>query len=166
MTTKDCSDCRGRCRVGHCSNHHREHARLQTMTGETPELKGSSLHGGYRLYTRDELPFDDVPAVIDGGPATVVIDGWGVSYSTNIEWPGGRPNAAETDGRWQLKAYKFEGPEEGFARHEIDGTIYEDRREATRAAYEAGLLAFMVYEDQQPTFAAHQTARTESKELA
>lgn len=102
-----------------------------------PELvdRGPLFRGGYRLYDRTHCDFDDFPAWPEG-PGTVVHAGWGVSYSMpNSEHP-----------KVVLHAYKFEGEEEGFAKHELDGTEYDTKEDATRAAFEAGLLAFMVYE--------------------
>lgn len=91
----------------------------------------------YRLYTNEFADFDDFPEYPEG-PGLVVVGGWGVSYST-----GG----LDDDGRVTLRAYKCEGPEEGFLDHELYGTKYDTRREASRAAFDAGLLAYMVYED-------------------
>lgn len=105
------------------------------------------LHGGYRLFNVHDVTWELgctlSPRNADGR-GTVVIDGWGVSYSTG-SWER-RPG--DGDGAVRLNAYKYHGPEEGFENHELYGTTYDTQVEASRAAFEAGLLAFMVYEDE------------------
>lgn len=50
-----------------------------------PAIQGkrySWSDGRYRIYTRDHIDFDTLPSYDDGGPATVVIDGYSMSTST------------------------------------------------------------------------------------
>jgi hypothetical protein len=110
--------------------------------GTLPPLQHpGGLHGGYRLFNVNDLPWEDrglVSAEAVEGRGIVVTDGWGTSQTT-----GG-----DLDGKVKLNAYRVPiDPEDGLDRHELDGTVYDTRLEATRAAYEAGITAFMVYED-------------------
>lgn len=119
--------------------------------GTLPPLQGGGFRGGYRLFNVRDLPWDERTRVLaraEDGRGTCVIDGWGVSYTTGQTWEGGNPGRAADIAGVRLSAYKWEGPEEGFELHELNGTTYSTKAEATRAAYEAGLLAFMVYEDE------------------
>lgn len=117
----------------------------------TPDLAKNSVTRDYRLYDRTHCDFDDFPSYREGGPATVVHAGWGVSYSM--------PHGDEK--RVELNAYKYEGEEEGFAKHELDGTFYDTMEDATRAAFEAGLLAFMVYERDAAKWVGHTCTPTD-----
>jgi hypothetical protein len=103
-----------------------------TDTTALPTLEGTSSRK-YRCYGIEHVPFDTYPAYWDGGPATVARDGWGVSYHSGYGIQG-----------YELHAYEV--PFTG-AKHELHGTLYASLRDASRAAYEAGLLAFLVYED-------------------
>lgn len=95
--------------------------------------------GRYRLYTADVLPFDAVPAY-PAGPALVAHTTWGVSTSTGDGIDGA-----------QLNVHRFAsgaaGPGE---RHELDGHLYRTYRDAQHAAYDAGVLAFMIYHKDAP----------------
>jgi hypothetical protein len=101
-------------------------------TTALPPLEGVSRRK-YRCYGIEHVPFDTYPDYWDGGPSIVVRDGWGVSYRSGGGIQG-----------YELRAYRVPFP---GAKHELHGTRYADQRSATRAAYEAGLLAFLVYEE-------------------
>lgn len=113
-----------------------------------PPLQGTaySWHDGrYRIYTVEQLPFDALPAHSDGGPAMVAHTEWGMSTSSLSAWMSSPSVAAADDGKHTLRVSRTVGAD-GVERHELDGTRYDTNRDASRAAYEAGLLGFMVYE--------------------
>lgn len=89
----------------------------------------------YRLLTVKDVPFDAFPTYRNGGPAKVVVTGASTSYTTG----GGQPGA-------RLSAYVGrEGGAPGEP-HPLNGTRYPSVEDAERAAYDAGLTAFMVYD--------------------
>ena len=100
-----------------------------------PPLTG--FRNDYRLYTVEHIPFDAVPSYRDGGPGTVVVDGWCCSTTG---W--------DHQGSVTANAFRFTSPDITTPpeRHPLDGTKYPTQADAKRAQYEAGLLAFMVYE--------------------
>src|SRR6478735_7911205 len=105
----------------------------------TPELRGTQSDlwdGRYRLYLVDVAPFDSFPAYEHGGPSTVTVGDWCVSYAMG----GG------IDG-YELHVYRsFSDESAPGEHHPLYGTVYPTAHDARRAAYEAGALAFMVYE--------------------
>lgn len=106
-----------------------------------PMLQGSG-QWQYRLYTVEHIPFEAFPSYSEGGPATVTHTGWAVSavklYSEETS------AASHEDGAHVLNVYRLEGSK--LVNHPLDGTQYPSSREAKKAAYAAGLLAFQVYE--------------------
>ena len=84
----------------------------------------------YRLFTREHCDFADFPA-----RRTVVVDGWGVSYSHTYGEEG-----------WELRAYR--APYTG-EHHDLHGSYWAEQDYAKQAAFQAGLLAFMIYVDNQ-----------------
>ncbi len=117
------------------------------MTTTLPPVHGDNTphyDGRYRLWTINEIPFDRLPD--DGGPALVVIDGWCVSYPSLCKWMSSPSVAEADDGKVTLTAFRpiSDNPYRS-ERHELDGTKYDAVRDAQCAAYEAGLLAFMLY---------------------
>lgn len=86
----------------------------------------------YRLFTVDHCDWEDF------APERVVVnDRWGVSYRHTYGRDG-----------WVLSVYDVSGmPEEGIEYHALNGTEYDSKEEASRAAWEAGVLAFMIYEE-------------------
>ncbi len=133
-------------------------AALHLPADKLPPLKGSAFADGYdgryRVYTVELLPFDALPAYADGGPSKVVLDGWGVSFSRLCRALSSASVAAADDGMITLKVYEVRQgfnwapcvPGDTRERHPLDGTKYATQRDADRAAYEAGLTGFMVYE--------------------
>ena len=102
----------------------------------------------YRLYTIEHLPFDHWGEG-ETRPRTVVTDGWGKS-TTGYDRLFGAILGAEVPERPDevtLNVYRvpFSPDDE---RHPLDKTVWPTKRDADRAAYEAGITAFMVYEDQ------------------
>jgi hypothetical protein len=84
----------------------------------------------YRLYTIEHCDWEDF-----AGKATPVVSTrWGVSYSKTYGEDG-----------WTLQVYDVKNIEEGVEHHEIHGQVFDTKEEATHAAFEAGVLAFMVY---------------------
>lgn len=121
----------------------REAAALPELAGE----RWSWRDGRYRVYTVAHLPFEALPAYADGGPATVALGVWGVSTSSLCRAFSSPSVAAADDGMHTLSVYRFATPGGAdIERHALDGTTYATGRDASRAAYEAGLLGFMVYE--------------------
>lgn len=111
-----------------------------------PELQGFSKERQYRLYTVEHVPFETFPAYAEGGPATTAHTEWSVSGSYLNRALSSPSVVAADDGLYTLHVYRFEGSVTASIKHELDGTKYATDREATKAAYEAGVLAFMVYE--------------------
>ncbi len=110
-----------------------------------PPIEGS-YGGGHRLWTVNELPFDFFPAYADGGPVAVPLHGWNVSYSSLSPVLSSASAVADDDGKHTLEIFRVVSYSPYVAeRHPLNGNKYEDREEGTRAAYEAGVLALMVY---------------------
>jgi hypothetical protein len=121
----------------------------------TPDLVPDAAGSGYRLYTIQHVPFDRFPVHEDGGPALVPHGPWRVSYSRHVRVSFSPAIAARGDGKVGLSVHRFEGNDPvggAIVRSELDGTRYPTGREATRAAYEGGYLAFMVPEQDAPRF--------------
>ena len=112
-----------------------------------PPLSGLiDFRGGYRLWAVGSgLAFDALPAYADGGPSLVPVAGWNVSTSRLCRVLSSPSVVADDDGMYELSLWcgHYREPE----RHALHGTRYADKREADRVAYEAGALAFMVYDD-------------------
>lgn len=112
---------------------------MTTPAAAKPALQGSIAtwrDHRYRVYGAEHLPFDALPSYRDGGPAKVVRDGWSVSYTTDC--------GATIDGvRLSARKHPDEGERE---EHPLHHTVYPTQEAASRAAYDAGLLGFFVYE--------------------
>jgi hypothetical protein len=106
------------------------------LTLPTTEGRTYPDHDGrYRLYTiASGVDFDSMPEYADDGPALVAVGDWHVSTSSG----GGRPDVHTL--------HVWRGDPFASTRHRIDGTEYPTRRDADRAAYDAGVHGFMVYE--------------------
>lgn len=129
------------------------------IQGRGPSAPGD-YDGRYRLYTVDHVPFDRFPSYSDGGPSTVTHNGWNISTSSTCRVFSSPSVVAADDGMHTLRVTRdgryvdtgVIGPhgtpvkEYVVTRHPLDGTKYATKRDADRAAYEAGALAFMVYE--------------------
>jgi hypothetical protein len=105
--------------------------------------------GRYRLYTSEHLDFDALPSYRDGGPSLVVVDGYCMSTSS-VSGFSSRAVLAADDGMHTLSLSK---PVRGFEwditrrdKHPLDGTKYATAPDARRAAFDAGAMAYMVYE--------------------
>jgi hypothetical protein len=89
----------------------------------------------YRLWTAAHgLPYDALPA---GGPAVVSLDGWFVTFEAVT---------GHTLGTGPVRLRAWGGDVFNPDRHPVDGNTYPGVEAAGRAAYEAGLTGFMVYE--------------------
>lgn len=101
-----------------------------------PEVK-QTLPGRsrpYRLYTVEDVDYADFA----GKASTVTNTRWGVSYAHTYGEDG-----------WTLNVYDVSNlPEEGIEYHALNGTRYAEKEDANRAAFEAGVLAFMVYTEE------------------
>ncbi|MEK6443585.1 hypothetical protein [Pseudonocardia sp. T1-2H] len=95
------------------------------------------IDGRYRLYTADVLPFGAVPEHPEG-PARVSHTRWLVSFDIVDGGPETTLNARIISMRSQAGGTVIE-------RHELDRTVYPSSAAASRAAYEAGLTAYMVH---------------------
>lgn len=118
-----------------------------------PQLEGTVQtwrDGRYRIYTVEHIDFDTLPQYRDGGPPMIAINGYNVSYSTLSRMFSSANVIAADDGLHGLSIfttlYDQDGMYAGSERHELDGTRYATQRDASRAAFEAGALGFMVYE--------------------
>jgi hypothetical protein len=102
-----------------------------------PPMQGWQHPGSFdsrcRLWTVNEVPYGRFPTFADGGPATVCYGDWNVSYRTN-------------DGKPTIKVFKVisQSPYQS-ERHPLDGTEYDTFDDAQRVAYEAGVIAYLVY---------------------
>ena len=107
------------------------------MTIAKPSIEGTSDKWGdgrYRVYTIEHIPFDTLSPWNAGGPRMVTIDGWGVSKD-------GYKDVT-------LSVFRFDHMTRSSATPHptLDGATYATFLDADRAAYEAGVLGFMVYE--------------------
>lgn len=102
----------------------------------------------YTLYTiADGVPFY---ASFDQAqrPAMVTCTEWSVSRTSVCRMFSSPSVVARDDGMVTLNAFRFDA-QNNTIRHELDGTRYPTDRDAQRAAYDAGLLAHMVYHTQE-----------------
>ena len=110
-------------------------------------VMSNGYDGRYRLWTHAHgLAFDAVPRYRDGGPGTVVLDGWAKSTTNLCKSLSSPEVVAADDGQWTLTVRRLAGRGDGEP-HPLDGTTYASQDDADRAAYEAGLTGFMVYRD-------------------
>lgn len=106
-----------------------------------PATLPALINGRYRVLTVAHLPYGTLPAYPEG-PATVTIEPWCVSTSPLS--PLSSPSVlAADDGMTTLNVHKMTG---GCERHDLDGTKYATKDDADRAAYDAGVTGYMVYE--------------------
>jgi hypothetical protein len=106
-------------------------------------LHGRDLDYRYRVWTiRHDLAFDDMPTLHNGGPALVPVDGWHKSVTVPAGWTP--EHAAVHDGKTELHVWRgdYRQPD----RHPLDGTRHDSMLAADRAAYNAAVIGFMVYE--------------------
>lgn len=131
----------GSCRGGDTGFNVPYGSTITPIPTSVPPLHGGEMesrHGGYgsryRLWTAaNGLDFDAMPPHDQGGPYMTAVDGWIVSTTTT----SGRPGV--NLGVWRGG---YRAPE----RHALHDTRYDSGRDASRAAYQAGVTAFMVYE--------------------
>lgn len=123
----------------------------------TPDLQGEQWASGYdgrhRLYTHEHIAFDALPDYREGGPATVTNGDWSMSVSSVCVALSSPSVAAEALAnpatRYTLNASRdghYEAGRYVSERHPLDGTTYASDRAARRAAFDAGIIAYMVYE--------------------
>lgn len=106
-----------------------------------PELV-ESPYRNYRLFTRDHGSYYD----FYNTRASRVTNGYLVSYSTLDRTFSSPEVVAADDRKVTLNISRILGPAE-FEKHELDGTRWDTADDAYRAAFDAGALAFMWYED-------------------
>lgn len=108
---------------------------------DKPDITGSFTR--YRVWTVNHIPYDHIPRYADGGAAIVVLDGWSTSTSSlNLGMSYGL-DPATVDRRHTLHISQWDGSRQ-IGTHPLDGTRYDTREEADRAAYDAGLTGFFV----------------------
>ena len=113
---------------------------------------GSYKRRTYRLITVAEAPFDAFPPYSEGGPAKVTNTEYSVSTSS-LCGVLSSPEVVQRDDRKHTLNLSRRVPglplsdPGAYEKHPLDGTKYATQRDADRAAYEAGALAFMVYDD-------------------
>lgn len=90
----------------------------------------------YKILTVEDVPFGQFPEY-PVGPATVRSGDWCVSISTSDTEPGAISGAFKVI---TARPYKTE-------RHPLDNVTFPDVDAARKAQYEAGLTAYMVYDD-------------------
>lgn len=93
----------------------------------------------YRLYTVDHVAFDTFYGVHN----MVTLDRWGVSYHQEMDenW--------KSTGMVELRVYDVRSVPGETVKHPLYGTTYYSDVAARRAAFDAGVLAFMVYVDKE-----------------
>lgn len=109
------------------------------MTTTLPDLQ-QTLPGRsrpYRLFTREHVDFD----TFYGIHGLVTRDRWGVSYSQPMD-----ENWKRT-GEIEIHVYDVRSTPGETEKHPLYGTRYLSEVAARRAAFDAGVLAFMVYEE-------------------
>lgn len=110
-------------------------------TRSLPEIR-QTLPGRsrpYRLYTVDHVDFD----TFYGLHSLVTCDRWGVSYQQEMDENWNRTGMIE------LRVYDVRSTPGETEKHALYGTTYLSEIAARRAAFEAGVLAFMVYLDKE-----------------
>lgn len=119
-----------------------------------PPVEGCLLEiydGRYRLWTAAHgLAFDAVPRYADGGPATAALDAWVVSTESLCRVTSSPSAVAADDRMHTLSAWRGDpfAPE----LHPLHGSKYPTSEDASRVAYEAGLIGFMVYQRDAATY--------------
>jgi len=119
---------------------------VATMPEMYGRVHGCGYDGRYRLWTAAHgVDFDTVPAFDDGGPSTTAINGWNVSTSTAtlIHYSGGGEDL--DDGQHTLSVWRGD-PFEPTRHPDLDGKKFATRRDADRAAFQAGVVALFIPE--------------------
>ena len=90
----------------------------------------------YTLKTHPDTPYGTYPPYPEG-PAVVQNNGWNTSCESGAHIDGAKVSAFRVvcEKPWTTE------------RHALDGRIFPDQEAAQRAKYEAGLIAYMVYDD-------------------
>jgi len=116
-----------------------------------PPIKGTKYDwydGRYRIWTVNDIPFDRLATNEYDRPGMVTHTEWGVSYPRMRRVLSSPEVVAADDGKIELSISRIEHKPEGgcdIIKHPLDGTRYDTDRDVSRAAYEAGVIAFMVY---------------------
>lgn len=117
---------------------------MTATTRPAPAPLPALVNGRYRVVTVAYLPFDALPQY-PAGPALVTVGGWNTSTSSLS--PLSSPTVIAVDNsKVTLNVFRMHGDAVHITSHELDGTQYPTRRDADRAAYNAGVTGFMVYE--------------------
>lgn len=116
-------------------------------------IHGDGYDGRYRLYTHENVAFDDVTPYGEGGPSLVAHSDWHTSTSSTSRLFSSREVVALDDGMHTVRAsreghYEMVDGEQRYVtvKHDLDGQKFATKRDADRAKFDAGLVAFMVYD--------------------
>lgn len=116
-----------------------------------PQLDGRvhehGYDGRYRVWTAAHgVAFDSLPPYDRGGPAVTTLDGWNVSTSTSTRQRYDGGGVEELNGG-QHTLSVWRGDPFASERHpDLDGRLFPTRRDADRAAYDAGVVGLFVSE--------------------
>ena len=101
--------------------------------------------GRYALVGVADAPFDALPSYREGGPSTVVVNGWCTSVG-HLDRVLSSPEAvAADDGMHTIRAHRDALDGQGITYHALHGTRWALASDANEALYNAGLNARMVY---------------------
>lgn len=120
---------------------------------DRPQMQGQKYDwhdGRYRIWTVNEVPYGRFPTYADHGPSAVPMvthTEWGVSYPRLCRVLSPPSVVAADDGKIELSISRIVEKPGNYdvIRHPLDGTKYDTDSDAQRAAYEAGVVAYMVY---------------------
>lgn len=109
----------------------------QAELNELVDALANTPRRPYTLKTVTDVPFGTYPEHLEGGPALVSLDGWNTSLT----------HGDGIDG-FQVGAFKVISQSPWVTEeHELDGQVFPTNEEGQRAKYNAGLTAYMVYDD-------------------
>lgn len=114
-----------------------EFAQLPSLHGK---IYSNGHDGRFRLWKVSDAPFDFFSPYEEGGPGTTAHTAWSVSVTTSYEDPACQAQIGKPTLNIRKRLM-----DNSLCRHPLDGTEWETRRDANRAAYEAGVIAFMVH---------------------
>lgn len=121
---------------------------MKTATNVPPIIQSVPGSRPYRLYTIEHVPYGAFPRYRDGGPSMVAYDGWSVSTSSQTTAFGGTITEPGHKVRVMRNPCRLGEPYDATKteQHPIDGQVFATDDEAVQAQYEAGVLAYMVFE--------------------
>lgn len=120
-------------------------------TNSLPELKRpDGIRGGYRLFSIYD-GHQSYQWFREHGAVVVTRDGWNHSTSSLSSLWSSPEVIAENDGKHTSSVFRVNGKPNGpgteYEYHELHGQKWDTREEAVEAAFRAGVLQFLMYED-------------------